>query len=68
MDGALPVVSIVGAAQSLAINGNHLTKRHGMYRIHPTQEAVAKLGRINICNQTSKGIVRQAHRFQTAPV
>ncbi|KJR22142.1 hypothetical protein UF06_19025, partial [Vibrio sp. S234-5] len=57
MDGSLPVVSIVGAAESPANNGHPLTKPPCMVRIHPTQEAVAKLGKINICNQTSKGIV-----------
>ncbi|GHY54048.1 hypothetical protein VCSRO119_3092 [Vibrio cholerae] len=64
MNGALSVISIVRTAQSLAINGNHLTTRQGMFRIHPAQEAVAKLGRVNTSDQTSKGIVNRHAVFK----
>lgn len=64
MDGTLLIISIVGGAQILAINGNHLTTCQGMYRIHPAQEAVAKLGRVNTCDQTSKGNVNRHTVFK----
>ncbi|SYZ82988.1 Uncharacterised protein [Vibrio paracholerae] len=64
MNGTLSVISIVRAAQSLTVNGNHLTTRQGMYRIHPAQEAVVKLGRVNTCDQTNKGIVNRHAVFK----
>lgn len=66
VDGALPVVSVIGAAQGFTINGYHFATGQFVYGFNLSQKAFTKFRLIDVRNQKGKSIINRQAIFKQA--